>query len=142
MRVVCPQDVKKMLLKQATMACWKKWAAKHKCGVVERRSVIGAKANLRRKTNHPRTRKHRHVIRNLVVEGGWVQKRTYDVGWSDGEVSRLRHGRRHGETQAVPLSILEGSRKLDHRGIGEMGTQSWNVERALENDEEVLCRIL
>ena len=31
MRVVCPQDVKKMLLKQARMAFWKKWAAKHEC---------------------------------------------------------------------------------------------------------------
>ena len=27
MRVVCPQDVKKMLLKQARMVCWNKWAA-------------------------------------------------------------------------------------------------------------------
>ena len=65
-----------------------------------------------------------------------------DVGWSDGEVSRLRHGRRHGETQAVPLSVLEGRQKLDPRGMGEMGTQSWNVEGALENDEEVSSRIL
>ena len=32
MRLVCPQDVKKMLLKLARMACWKKWAAKHECG--------------------------------------------------------------------------------------------------------------
>ena len=30
MRVVCPQDVKKMLLKQARMVYWKKWAAKRK----------------------------------------------------------------------------------------------------------------
>ena len=29
MRVVCPQDVKKMLLKQARMVYWKKLAAKH-----------------------------------------------------------------------------------------------------------------
>ena len=56
----------------------------------------------------------------------------YDVGRSDEEVSRLRHGRSHGETQAVPLSVLEGRQKLDPRGIGEMGTQSWNVEGALE----------
>ena len=27
MRVFCPQDAKKMLLKQARMVCWKKWAA-------------------------------------------------------------------------------------------------------------------
>ena len=29
MRVVCPQDVKQMLLKQARMFYWKRWAAKH-----------------------------------------------------------------------------------------------------------------
>ena len=27
MRVFCPQDAKKMLLKQARMVYWKKWAA-------------------------------------------------------------------------------------------------------------------
>ena len=31
MRVVCPQDVKKMLLKQVRLVYWKKWAAKHEC---------------------------------------------------------------------------------------------------------------
>ena len=61
-----------------------------------------------------------------------MQKKMYDVGRSNEEVSRLRHGRRHGETQAVPLSVLEGRQKLDPRGIGEMGTQSWNVQGALE----------
>ena len=30
MRVVCPQDVKKKLLKHARMVYWKKWSAKHK----------------------------------------------------------------------------------------------------------------
>ena len=29
MRVVCPYDVKKILLKQTRMVYWKKWAAKH-----------------------------------------------------------------------------------------------------------------
>ena len=31
MRVVCPQDVKKMLLRQAKTVFWKTWAAKHEC---------------------------------------------------------------------------------------------------------------
>ena len=31
MKVVCPQDVKKMLLKQARLISWKKRAAKHEC---------------------------------------------------------------------------------------------------------------
>ena len=102
--------------------------------------MVGAEAILRRKTNDPWTHKHRHVMRKLVVEGGRVQKRMYDVGMSDEEVSRLRHGRRHGETQAVPLSVLEGRRKLDPREIGEMGTQSWNVEGALEMTK--MCHVV
>ena len=92
--------------------------------------MIGAKAILRRKTNDSWTHKHRHVMRKLVVEGGRVQKRMYDVGRSDEEVSRLRHGRRHGETQAVPLSILEGSRKLDPRGIGGDGNTELERRRS------------
>ena len=38
---------------------------------------------LRRKTKEAWTDKHRNVTRKLVVEGGWVQKRLYDIGWSD-----------------------------------------------------------
>ena len=40
-RVVCPQDVKKILLRQARLVGWKTWAAKHEWGV-EGRSVAGA----------------------------------------------------------------------------------------------------
>ena len=31
MRMVCPQDVNRMLLKLARIVYWKKWAAKHEC---------------------------------------------------------------------------------------------------------------
>ena len=37
---------------------------------------------LRRKTKKW-TDEHRNVMRKLVVEGGWVQKRFFDIGWSD-----------------------------------------------------------
>ena len=36
----------------------------------------------RRKTNDSRTEKHRNVVRKSLVEGGWVQKILYDIGWS------------------------------------------------------------
>ena len=32
--------------------------------------------------------KNRNVMRKLVVEGGWVQKRTCDIGWSDERTCR------------------------------------------------------
>ena len=71
MRVVCAQDVKNMLLKQARMVYWKRWAAKHECekskdGVW----LVPIQAMLRRKANEPWGR------------GRGVQKRPYNSGWS------------------------------------------------------------
>ena len=43
---------------------------------------------LRRKTSEAWTDKHRHVMRKLEVEGCWVQKRLYEIGWSDEEKCR------------------------------------------------------
>ena len=52
-------------------------------------SAAGAiQAMLRRKTNEAWTDKPRHVTRKLVVEGGLVQKRLYDTGWSDDKKCR------------------------------------------------------
>ena len=34
------------------------------------------------------TDKHRKVMRKLVVEGGGVQKRLYDIEWSDDKMCR------------------------------------------------------
>ena len=41
MTVVCPQDVRKMLLKQARMVHWKKMAAEERVRGVEGGSVLG-----------------------------------------------------------------------------------------------------
>ena len=38
---------------------------------------------LRKKTKEEWTERHRHVAKKLVLEGGWVQKRLFDIGWSD-----------------------------------------------------------
>ena len=86
-RMVCPQDAqdwKNMLLTQAMMVVWRKWAAKHECE--ELRGGVWLEpiqAVLRRKTNESWTDKHLNVMRQLVVDGGWIQKRMYDTGWSD-----------------------------------------------------------
>ena len=42
MSVVCPQDVKKIMLKQARMVHWKRWAAKHEWQEFEGMSLAGA----------------------------------------------------------------------------------------------------
>ena len=65
--VVCLQDV-----------------AKHECEDVKGGVWLESdQATLRRKTSEARTDKHRNVMRKLVVEGGWVQKRFYDIAWPD-----------------------------------------------------------
>ena len=84
MRYVCPKDVKKMLVQQAGSLCWKKWAAKHECEELKEGIWLEpALALLRKKTKEEWTEKHRIVARNIFMEGGWVQKRFFDIGWSD-----------------------------------------------------------
>ena len=84
MRVVCPQDVNKMLQKQARFVHWKRWAAKHECEELKEGVWLEQiKAMLRRKTNESWTDNHRNAMRKLVVEGCSVHKTLYDIGWSD-----------------------------------------------------------
>ena len=84
MRQVCPKDVKKMLLGQARSTCWRKWAAKHECEELKEgtrgwsQPWLCCEGRLRKGGL-----KHRSVARKLVLESGWVQKRLFDVGWSD-----------------------------------------------------------
>ena len=62
-RVVCPQDVKKMLLKQAMMVYWKKRAAKHECEELkEGVSLEPIQAMLRRKVSDAWTDKCRKEV--------------------------------------------------------------------------------
>ena len=76
MRVVCPQDVKKMLQQQARLVDLKECAAKLECEeLTEGVWLEPIQAMLRRKTNEALADEHRHVMRMLVAEGGWVQKR-------------------------------------------------------------------
>ena len=62
---------------------WKRWAAKHECEELKGIWLELALALLRMKTNEEWTEKHRNVARTLVLEGGWVQKKLFDIGWSD-----------------------------------------------------------
>ena len=92
MSYVCPKDVKKMLVQQARSVYWKKWAAKHEYEELKEGIWLEpALALLRKKTRKKWTAKHRHVARKLFLEGGWVQKRPFDVGWSDESRCRACH---------------------------------------------------
>ena len=70
MRVVCPQDVKKMLSKQAMKVCWKKFGSKaRECEELKEGVWLEpVQAIMRRKTNEVWTDEHRNVTRKLVEE--------------------------------------------------------------------------
>ena len=87
MRFVCPKDVKKMLMKRQ-----RKWAAKHEYEELKEDIWLEpALPLLQRKTKDEWTDKHRHVARKLVLEGGWVQKRLFDIGWSNESKCQAYH---------------------------------------------------
>ena len=59
-----PKRRKKMLVQRARFVYWKKWAAMHEHEELKRER--GAKG-----------------VRKIFLEGGWTQKRLFDIGWSD-----------------------------------------------------------
>ena len=73
-----------MLVQQAWLVHWKKWAAKLEYEELKEDIWLEpALALLRKKAREDRSAKHRNVARILVLEGGWVQKKHFDFGWSD-----------------------------------------------------------
>ena len=83
MRYVCPKDDEKTLQRARTV-CWKKWAAMHEIEQMKEGAWLEpALGLLREKTKGDWTGKHRNVARKLVLEGGWVQKKFFDIGCSD-----------------------------------------------------------
>ena len=71
--------------------CWTKWAAEHELKELKEGVWFDPiNAMVRRKTNEEWTDKHRDVLRKVVVEGGWVQQRLCESGWSDeNKLSRM-----------------------------------------------------
>ena len=108
------------------MICWKRWAAKHECEVVkERVSLEPIQAMLRRKTGKSLADKHRNLMRKLVVEGGWVQKRLCDTWWSD---EKKCEGCNKEGTEKHRLNHFPSRREVRNQiPGGEMGAES-NVQ--------------
>ena len=84
MRFVCPKGVRNMLVQRARSVHWKKWAAKHEYEELKEGAWLEpGLALLREKVKENWTEKHRYVARKIFLEGGWTQKRLFDIGWSD-----------------------------------------------------------
>ena len=94
-------------------------------------------AFLRKKVKEHWTEKHRSVARKIFLEGGWTQKRLFDVGWSDvsqcqacqidegAEKHRLYHCP---EWYEVRREIPEVFRKLEQKG---RTSQEWKWQRGI-----------
>ena len=63
---------------------WKKWAAKREYEELKEGAWLYPGLTLfRNKVKENWTEKHRHVARKIFLEGGWTQKRLFDIGCSD-----------------------------------------------------------
>ena len=60
---------------------WKKCAAKH--GYEELKEGAWLEPRLALLLRENWTEEHRNVARKIFLEGGWTQKRLFDVDWSD-----------------------------------------------------------
>ena len=90
------------------------------------------KAILRRKTDETWTDKHRNVMRKLVVEGGWVQKRLCDIGWSEKrnvEVVTKKRLPRSTDYTSAGLGMRSEVRSQRNK---EMGAESQNIKEGME----------
>ena len=81
-----------MFLQRGWTVFWKEWAAKHEYEELKEGIWLELDlALLREKTKGDWTEKHRTVARKLLLEGGWVQKRLFDIGWSDDSECQACH---------------------------------------------------
>ena len=127
MRYVYPKDVKKMLVQRARTVFWKRWAAKHEYEELKEGIWLEpALALLRKKTKEGWTEKHRNVARKLVLEGGWMQKKLFDIRWSDESECQACHKEEGTEKhrlyqcpewQGIRREISEAFRKWEQKKL-------------------------
>ena len=92
-----------------------------------------ALALLLKKTKGVWTGKYRNVARKIFLEGGWTQKRLFDIGWSDVsqcQACKTEEGTK--KTQALPLSRVARSQAGDFGALQKVGAKSENVEKRME----------
>ena len=107
-----------------------KWAAKHKYEELKEGVWLEPTlALLRRGIKEEWRDKHRNVARKLVMEGVWVHKRLFDIGWSN-ENKRQGCRRRHREAQALPLPMLERSQTSGSRSFQEVRVEGEDIRES------------
>ena len=139
MRYVCPKGAKNMLVQQARSAYWKKWAAKHEYEELKEHTWLEpALALMRKKMKEKWTEKHRNVAGKLFLEGGWLQKRLFDIGWSDDRKCLACH--KEEGTEKHRLYHCPDWYKVrlgDPRSISESGNKIQEPQRRSGSGKEV-----
>ena len=88
---------------------------------------------LRKKVWEEWTEKHRNVAEKLFLEGGWAQKRLFDIGWSVvSQCQALSQGGRQRKEQASPLPRMARNPTGDSRGLLKVGAKSKNLKEGVE----------
>ena len=90
-------------------------------------------ALLRKKVRAEWTEKHRSVARKIFLEGGWTEKRLFDIGWSD--ISQCQASQIQEGTEKHWLHSLSGMARSVARCSGsvqEMGAKGENIEERME----------
>ena len=122
MRLVCPKDVKKMLVQTARSVYWKKWAAKH-----EYEELL---ALFRKKVRENWTENHRNVARKIFWKvAGNKRDCSILIGRTPVNVkpSKKRKGKK-----STGLPRMVRSQTRDSRSFQEVGAKSKNLKEGME----------
>ena len=119
------KGVKKMIVQRARSVFREKWTAKHEYEELKEGAWLEpGLALLRKKVKENWTENHRNVVRKIFLEGGWTQKRPFDVGWSDvsqcqacqkAESTEKHRLYQNSERHAVRREIPETFRKWEQK---------------------------
>ena len=126
-----------MHLQHARTVYWKKWAAKHEHEELKGIWVEPALALLRKKTKEEWTEKHRNVARKLALEAGWVQKRLFDIGWSDKSSCQACHKEEGTETHRLFRCLEWHEVRRGFQKLSESGGRKREPQRSV-NGKEIL----
>ena len=73
------------------------------------------------------------TARKSVLEGGQVQKRLFDIGWSNENKCQACHKEEGTEKHRLyHLSGLEGSQAPNPKGLQKVGTKSEDIKEGME----------
>ena len=132
-RCVSPKDLKKMPMQQA---------GKHEFEELKEGAswLEPALALLRKKTKRDWTEKQRNVARKLVLEGGWVQQRLFDIGCRMKVNVKLATEKKAQKSTGSTIARMARDEGFQRRS--ESGSKKPKLQRKSGSGKEVSSRTL